>query len=296
MKTIRFALPIILILTLVGCDEFLFILQGGGETGPITAYPLGVGNRWSYTRNVRSYNFRPLIPTATDPRINLWLYYDVEVLGERKLPRQPGAAGDTIATAELMQIEREGIRTYPPTYLYLKQETDGLYMHGYTGGTLGAPKPNREGARVYMFAGHCFQSVNDLLAFLTEPFGEDQPDSLMREYPPLRSIYYPLQDGVQWTFRRESGWWRIDKRVGPMLRRSVLGRQVRYHEVRWLYDLNNNGQWDTDISIIDQISDKGLVKRTIEAKDIAMTDPNGLDPIARIDIKDEFNITLLNVH
>ena len=80
-----------------------------------------------------------------------------------------------------------------------------------------------------------------------------------------------------------------------MLRRTVLGRQVRYHEVRWLYDLDNNGQWDSDVWIIDQISNKGMVKRTIDMKDIVLTSPNDPNPIAKVDFNEEFIPTLLNV-
>jgi hypothetical protein len=183
----------------------------------------------------------------------------------------------------------------PPTYSFLKQESDGLYLHGYTGSTMASPRPPQGETAGFLFADHRFTSLDDLVAFVTEPFTTDHLDTLIREYPPLKSIKYPLRDGDQWTFRPAGRPWRIDKQTGPMLRTTVLGQSVRYHEVRWLYDLFNRGRWDDFISIVDQISNKGMIRRTMNFKDIILTDETHPVGIAKIDMRDEFVVTMLNV-
>jgi hypothetical protein len=293
MKTTSSILVTIAFLMFQGCEQLISVFWGGGQQGPITSYPLEIGNTWHYSRHMFGQNFRPLIPGAVDPGIDLWLSYEVHVNRRINIPRVPSGIADSIRVTELRHIEREGTRNLL-AYLYLRQEPDGLYRHGYTGSTLGGPRPASTNELRYVLRGSTFESPFALVEFLTRDIPGDLVDSLIREYPPLKAVHYPLQYGDRWVFRG-SGFVRIDKQTGPMMRTSVLGKPVRYHEVQWFYDLENNGTWDDDLTMIDEISDKGMIGRELIARDILVTDPIHPEGIGWLDIVDRFEITLLGV-
>ena len=72
---------------------------------------------------------------------------------------------------------------------------------------------------------------------------------------------------------------------------SVNGMLFRYFEVNWLYEFDNDGAWAENIQLVDLISDKGLVKRTLELKDIVITSSSTPDPIGLVDAKEELVVT-----
>ncbi len=293
MKTIRLALSFAMVMIFSGCDEFIASFFGGAQTQPITAYPLHIGNTWQYTRHMQSYNFRPLVPGAIDPHMNYQLEYVVEVTGEQRMQRVPSLSADSITVSEIR--ERDGMQPQTNSYVYLEQQTNALYRHGYAGATSSTPRPPAAGATRFLLAGHMFSSLDEMTRLFVDGLVSDHPDTLVRDYPPLTSIKYPLRNGDQWTFRPTGRPWRIDKTTGPMISSRVLGTSVRYHNVRWLYDMNNDGVWDNFISITDQISNKGMLKRTITFKDIVISDESHPEGIGKIDVKDEYVVTLMNV-
>lgn len=295
MKTTAFVFSVFSLVLFTSCDELLSIWNGGGQNSPITSYPLQIGNQWSYARTTRSFNFRPLAPEAVDPHINFTTYYDLDISGERTMPRQPSMPGDSVIVKEIRQRETGWEGTMTIGHVYFRQESDGLYMYGYDGNAMGMPRPPARDTIRYVFGERSFTSLDDLLMWISEAPGQDHLDSIRPEYPPLQSLRYPLSYGDHWTFRPARQPWRIDKETGPMIKGSVAGQQVRYHEVRWLYDINGDGTWDNDIWIVDQISNKGMIGRTIEMRDIIMTSANSPDVIAKFDITDHFMLTELNV-
>jgi hypothetical protein len=77
--------------------------------------------------------------------------------------------------------------------------------------------------------------------------------------------------------------------VGPQQIGWFAGGELRFHEVRWIYD-------DTNVSIIDLISEKGLVKRNLEVKNLLITDMLHPDGVGYIDLRDETVVTSMQIH
>jgi hypothetical protein len=140
-----------------------------------------------------------------------------------------------------------------------------------------------------------FRSVREVIQFLEEPrLSSEAANSITREYPPLTSITYPLVTGEQWTFRPQGRPWRIDKRTGALRWDAQL--RLWYYEVRWLYDMNGDGVWDENISVVDKISAKGLLARRFDILNVLLTSSSGPEVVGYIDIRDEYTVTSMTVN
>jgi len=284
-----FSIAFLLASSVSGCDE-LIPGWGGSGGGRISSYPMRAGNQWVYQRIAFQYNFRPIDTTYHFQHDTLRSLNTVDVLGTVRLPRVPGVAGDSITTTVFRA--QESPSTITPGFTFYTSSGAGLYMHGYDGSSLIHPRPEPHNV-LLMLNGQGFHSVRALVDYILEPLKTAMP-VIQREYPPLLSIKYPLTSGDQWTFRPAGRPWRIDKQTGPARRHFGLG--VRYHEVRWLYDINNDGVWDDGISILDWVSEKGLIRRFIDLRNVILTGSQGPDPIGYVDVFDESMLLTMRVY
>jgi len=280
---------LMLTVTFLGCDELISIWTGGGGGSRITSYPMHMGDRWNYNQLYYTYNFRPIDSTYQFQPDTFSSAFTTVVTRQLNIPRVPGAAGDSIVVTEFSST---GTGQQAPGLSYYSQTSDGLRLQGYFRGSLILPTPS--GAQYSItLADRSFGSLRELLQHVEEPISRTPPDSMTREYPPLLSIKYPLQAGEQWTFRPNGCPWRIDKRTGAMRNDPVSG--LWYHEVRWLYDMNGDGIWDNNISITDRISSKGLIRRTVDVRDILITTSGGPGVVGYVDVRDEYTLISMTV-
>lgn len=284
-----FAASLLILTTFSGCDEFISIWHGGGGSGSITSYPMQIGNRWTYDRDSYTHNFRPIDSTYQFHPDSFFSTLTMDVTRQLLIPRIPGIAGDAILATEF-RSQKSG--PFAPSYLYYTQSSGLLLMQGYTGGSLIQPGPAGS-THAYRLGDRSFSSTREAIRFLEEPLSFGSADSITREYPPLTSITYPLAAGDQWTFRPQGRPWRIDKRTGAA--RWDLQLRLWYYEVRWLYDMNGDGVWDENISVVDRISTKGLLGRTIELLDLLVTTPSDPEGVGIVDIRDQYTVTSIAV-
>lgn len=250
-----------------------------------------VGNRWTYDKFAHTYNFRPIDSTYQYHPDSLFSMLTVEVTRQLLIPRVPGTATDSILVTEFRTIDA----LFPfAGYYYYTRTSQWLLMQGYV--AFGYPiQPRPAGMRsAYRLDNRTFGSLQEIIQFLERPISSTEAvDTMTREYPSLTSIKYPLTTGDQWTFRPQGRPWRIDKRTGASRWDAQQG--LWYYEVRWLYDMNGDGVWDENISVVDRISTKGLLGRTIELLDLLVTTPSDPEGVGIVDIRDQYTVTSIAV-
>jgi hypothetical protein len=283
--------------SIAGCEEFITGFSHWNSSGRISRYPTQAGNRWDYERIGWTHDFRIIDSSANILRDTIRTTATVEVTGEMNLPATPGVSGDSVLVSVFRTTERES-SPHIDTFIscnYLRMEPNELLHHGYRGSSLVSPRPSCSRFE-FAFRGKRFAHFGQLIEYVTTPFRASAGDSIQREIPPLIVIRYPLVNGSQWTFRPAGRPWRIDKRSGPTRTGTLAGTRIRYHEVRWLYDMDNDGLWDDDIWIIDRIAESGLMGRTIEVKSVAVIGPGGPEPLGYFDYTEEIRLTSIQVH
>jgi len=186
--------------------------------------------------------------------------------------------------------------------IYYGQDDDGLYEHGYEGSaTLSMPKglPAREGQGGIYFKGMYFNNMNELFRLFQEAlpgpylYRVDSTQQIIED-PPLEVLRYPLEQGTTWTFREAHYPWRIDKRVVGEEEVVVPAGTFMCSKIRWLYDIDGNDEWDTDIFIEDFIGKEGLIQREITV--LGMIIPNALsERMGYMDIVDKYTLETVSL-
>ncbi len=244
----------ILLLGLFACDE--------DEITPVMLgfeYPMQIGNTLEYLRTTTKY-LHPDSTTTTVTYVDT-IYedssrYKVSITRELNF-------GDTLNVIEMTNVLMENPPGRIPRSFYEVTE-DGLFIVGYTGGTMVLPKANFEKS-VY-FKDMRFNNMFELLEKLQHPqlfTRSTVSDSIHYESPKVKTLQYPLQVGEQWVYRDNHNPWRMDRKV---IGRSVLSLEVGNFdclEIKFIYDMDHDGEWDEDIWITDYISPQGLIQRVI---------------------------------
>jgi hypothetical protein len=292
---IRFS--VIVLIAFSGCQDSFTDLGEDSRSDRVVSYPLQLGNRWVYERIAYFHNIRMNDSSSAIPRDTIRSSIIVEVIGYTQLPRQPQTPGDLIPVTVLRQMESE-IAPIPHSlqgFQYMTQDSSALYLHGYiAAGTPALPKGNRSPIE-FAFHGRIFSSIQEVFIFKAEGPVHPQVDSLIREFPPLTALQFPLAEGNSWTFRPIGRPWRIDKQVGSVHRDNVIGKQISDFDVRWLYDMNGDGKWDDDIRLVDQISNQGLMRRTIELTNVGITNMVDPNPVGLADYTEKITVIGLQV-
>ena len=244
-------------------------------------YPLTIGNTWNYERQFKIYNVRP---DSLKDQFE-YAYTSVVEVTVTKMVDLTGYDN----TIEMMAVETSDFRTVTGYNYYLEQN-DGMYLAGYkSAGDIGMPK--QKVIKEIRLAGHSFSSFAELLSVLTPEtvlFNSKQ-DSVYLENPPVKVLEYPLTEGKNWTFRPVGPPWRIDKEIIGNETIETDAGSFECFKIRWLYDLDANGIWDTDIFIIDYLAEEGLVKRVVDIRDVPTT-IGPFDEGALTDYLEEFTL------
>jgi hypothetical protein len=284
-------------LVLVGCDELVMVWGGGGFATRIISYPMRVGNTWVYERSSYMYNFRQTDTTYVFPRDTTRSLVTGQFTRQLKIPTIPNVPGDSLLVTEFMSLETGHT---VPSSSYYSFSSNSLFLHGYLGGSLIIPgRPGlahgdhlQRDQLSFVVAGRSFRTMRDLERYVEEPLFAAHPDTIIREYPPLLGIRYPLVTGDQWTYRPTGRPFRIDKRTGPAGLDRALG--LRYYEVRWMYDIDGNGEWDDFISLVDRISSRGLIRRTVDIRNIRVYNLWG-EEVGTTDYHDEYILVSVTI-
>ncbi len=286
-----FVLSVLLLTTTFsGCDEFISIWHGGNSGRSIALYPMQIGNRWTYNRSFYTHNYRPIDSTYQFQPFSLSYTLTVEATKQLLLPRRPGIITDLIPVTEFRTV---GTDRTSPSYSYYTQSSGWLYLQGYIPSSLIDPQPAGQ-SQSFRLGERTFRSLQDAIRLLEEPISTTATDSITREYPPLTIIKYPLATGDQWTFRQSGRPWRIDKRTGESGWDPQFG--LWYYEVRWLYDMNGDGVWDSDIIVTDRISVKGILRRRFDLLNLEVITENSPEAVGYVDVCDEYSASSLPVH
>ncbi|MFB0515080.1 MAG: hypothetical protein ACETWG_00565 [Candidatus Neomarinimicrobiota bacterium] len=224
---------------------------------PGQIYPLAVGNTWEYTRQCSLYFYQDSTETPVYTDTSTYTS-DVSVVITGKVTLRE----DHKAYA-LYSEENAGPYTHSGVDYYNNTD-EGLYLYAYEpGGLLVLPKTQTSGR--ILFKGRTFGSVRELSAYLQAalPLRFVMNDSIYFEDPPVKVLQYPLKVGAIWTFREAENPWRIDKQVLAEEDFQAPAGEFSCYKIQWLYDFDEDEQWDEDITVFDYIAPEGLVYREI---------------------------------
>ncbi len=275
---------LIVILGLIFITQTSCIFDSNDSDDEAFNYPLTIGNSWQYQRTLYSY----IKPDSgfTDEYIDTALYestMNAEVA--RKVELNNG-----IQAYQITGVVKENFGSFVVDYYY-SNKTDGLYLYAHRNSAMHLPKKTQ--GKKYTFNGRHFSSLQELSAYVQQYSGvnfglsKSSSDSLLYEEPPVKTLAYPMEIGTEWTYRKDNNPWRMDKRVTDLVNLELDCGTFDCYEIRYLYDLNDDGNWDNDIWILDFIGKKGLVKREIHLLNVATTTQNS-EIIRRHDMIDTY--------
>jgi len=246
-------------------------------------YPLTIGNRWEYAGEMYFINFRPdslkrYIGADTIPETSV-----VEITGLETLL-------DTIVT----HVFHETLTLRDDTFhtdTYFGETEEGLYYYAYSSPPYTKVTPLKIKPNGYFyFKGRRFNTVQEIFSLIkegVEAFAK-RSNGIIYENPPLKSLQYPLEVGSQWTYREPGNPLHMDKRISVRQNISVPAGDFDCFEIQWLYDIDEDGQWDDDIELFDYMSTTGLIKRSITIRDLIYID---YEVGGMVDWSEEFVLT-----
>jgi len=283
MKTIYYALVLISFFSFLVCEKNKNPLSPEPDQ---FIYPIKIGNQWEYNRIFFFFNRRPDFIMTQDTIFSLVV---MEITREKIL-------NNSIKTYLFLEAINEMGSVFTGESYYTNQK-DGLYRYAYRykSTSLVIPKTNLKNK--ILFKGRYFNNVSDITYFLTKMINSYNliSDSIIYETPPLLAIKYPLAINSQWTYRVVEQRWYIDKKIITKEIVQVPAGKFDCYKIQWLYDFDNNSQWDDDIIFYDYICNKGLIKRSMIFKDCVATNETG-DSLGLFDVKDESVLVKLKLY
>lgn len=224
-------------------------------------YPLAVGNTWEYTHKSETYYYSDSTASTYDDTTTMLLNIRVTVVDTASL-------GGINGLYRIVSVE-SGEWDVNQGANYYGQDEDGLYLYGYEGfGAISMPKGHLTPAsqESILFKGMYFNNVNELLRLFQEamvgffPSIVDSAKQTILDFP-MVVLQYPLKQGTTWTLMHTPESLRIGKVVMGKEEVTVPAGTFECVKVQWLYDLDDDGEWDADFFIEDYIGEVGLVQR-----------------------------------
>lgn len=255
----------------------------------VNRYPLVTGNSWDYAAEFGSFNFRPIVPGADSLYRPDTLRYTarVVVVGQKLLR-------DNILAWEIQIQETQPFSPPFRSSQYYVERGDSLILIGYTGGGLSAPKSGRSFS--FMLKGIRFSSIDEVRSATGIGFRFPQHnlrDSIYYEQEPVVTLLFPLNVGVQWSYRERAPF-RIDRIVESIIRIDERPDLNSGFKIRWKWDIDANGQWDAEIDGHDIVNRNGLMRRSFLFRDFIITH-NDPTPVGYVDAFHNFVLTGYNI-
>lgn len=279
MKAILYVLTLFLISIFLSCSDSPYGLGG------LSNYPLEKGTVWKYENKIELTNFRPSTPGQT---YNDTVYVStgrVESLG--KFVFDNGV--ETFSLRSYEDIENH----LRPSLKYYIKTSEALYLYGYSGGSLIAPKTNS--STKLAFNGKTFYNFQSLIDYVEQKVN-NYSDSIYIENPPPKVYQYPLQVGSKWIFRDYGKPFLIEKEViGREIIRTPAGNFNAY-AIRWYYDMDRNGIYDPDIIVTEYLHEVGMVKRIFVIKNLMVSSSDDPEGFGYIDFTQNIVLTSVKVN
>ncbi len=259
-------------------------------TTPSFVFPLEISHQWSYVRKHYSYNFDPPSIVNELPQYFLDTLY---ATGFTEIERLDTLL-DTVETYVFHTIYREN--SFPSeSYTFRNNTADGFYTYAYTYPVWVGPPKIEPPSHYLLFDGMKFRNVRELSRFFHAPpnfLAANPQDSITYESPPVRDLAYPLEVGTTWFYRRKNdvSSWDMKKEVVSIDTLQVPAGSFVCFKIRWYWDIDDDGEWDTNIEGYDYFCSVGIVKRVFLFYDITLTGDSST-PLGTCDIKDEYILT-----
>ncbi len=273
--------------------SMLFLFSGCDDNPPAgLRYPLAVGNTWEYTHKWDTFYYADSTASTYDDTTTMLFNIQVAVTDTASL-------GGTSGLYRMATTAPDSLNSYEGVQYYGQNE-DGLYSYGHEGSALlSMPKslPTREIQGGIYFKGMHFNSAGELLDLLQQELPTCYTalsDSIILEEPPVKVLRYPLETGVTWTYRTIGNPWKIDKHVEGEEQITVPAGEFVCYKIKWLYDFDDNGEWDSDIFAEDYIGQEGLVQRQITFLGVIRMNENG-EEVGYSDIKSKFTLETVSL-
>lgn len=231
-----------------------------GEEFFIQTYPLIPGTVWNYKVQYEIFNVRPE-SLAQYYQDTLTWYASVELVGRDTLR-------DSIPVWKFISKEWDDTLTYSPAFSYYSLHNDTMRLIAYSGGSLINPKVN---SRNNNYDKRTF--IDSLRKLFWQDFFINSltpSDSLYFEVKPPIVLIFPLRHGLHWTFRERKYPFLIEKKVIGTKILSLPNTSPLSIMIQWFWDIDGNGNLDTDITGFDYITFDGIVKREFIFKDFVL--------------------------
>jgi len=257
-----------------------------GTTTEFNWYPLAVGNSWEYSRFIASINIQP--DTTYVPFSDTFFS-----TGQVQVTKKDTLL-DSIPVFELLENLKDTLGSYS-SLNYFNNLEDGLYYYGFNGTSYLPPLQSTTQQSLH-FKGKYFRNIREIIDWLEKaiPLSFSSSDFLDYYLPPRKRIQYPLKIGSQWTYTQTGDPWRIDGKVVNREFVTIPAGMFYCYKIQWLYDLNEDGRWDSDIEFFQYVHSIGVVKWSILLKNIQYTDEFG-NVIYTFDVIEETQLTDFSV-
>ncbi|MFQ6007633.1 MAG: hypothetical protein ACE5K8_01650, partial [Candidatus Zixiibacteriota bacterium] len=178
--------------------------------------------------------------------------------------------------------------------------SDGLYIYAYeSGGGVGPPKVALHEGTYLLFKGMRFSSLSELLDWVHSKTDMRMyvstlmlSDSIRYENPPVRDLAYPLEVGQRWVYRDSTSDgepWRMEKEVVGIENVTTPAITVDCFKIRWYWDIDDDGVWDSDIVAYDYLAAIGVLKRQYEFIGLIITYQSP-DSLGTFDVTDVYEL------
>lgn len=249
-------------------------------------FPLQTGNSWDYIHTQKytkanSDSASVLMPNADSTTVHMF------IAGTKSF-------GDSALTYELRSLEQTEF-AYHKGLTYYRQLKTGLYSFAYKVGAGGGILPKKNRPRTVRFQGKNYSSVHALsdAIFNQRVYAKTSSDSVIIQNPAPLVYKYPFKTGGHWTFIENEDFM-IAKIVS---RKEVLELEsgiFSCYKIDWLYDWDDNGEWDDDISLSDYVSKEGLVRRVLILRGMKFTDQQGQE-IETVDFFNDYTLSKFDI-
>lgn len=291
----------------------LFFFSCNNPSAPVTeefSYPLRFGNKWEYTYTITGINYRVPINDSVfvpkDTQVSLGSstdYVSVDSIDSTTLPVTTFVIRDSsVAPGDTQSSVGRN---------WYRNTADGLYKYAidHPGGPLASPKVAAAARVVYRFKGRLFSSPREISEYIMNGFPSYSAKRLavsagMTVYDPPQLAYrYPYKAGAIWdVLNNITDSIRITKQYLTKESITTLAGTFECYKVKWFWDLNHDGIWDTGQEGYDWVSPtQGLVRRQLIFRNFEETyiDPNDLSNtiivIAKFDWVEEYTLIGTNI-
>lgn len=252
-----------LVIGLIGCTKAPF--------GPIIQpfqFPMSVGNRWDFVQvDIYSQYDTASILTSTDTAYG----------NSTTVVSSYGFLPDS--SRQVYTFFTEWATEYSDGWRssHYDNHPDGFYYYGGSPDIWTGPPKLNPGDVVYEFKGFRASSLDELIRVIqsnTHTRASRTLSVLDLEEPPVRELAYPLKTGSRWVYRDTTlgHLLNMEKEVVGTERITVPAGKFNCFKIRWYWDTDHDGQWDTDIERYDYISEIGTVRRQFMFYNIVMRD------------------------